>query len=624
MSKIHVLDEHIANMIAAGEVVERPANIVKECIENSIDAKSTAISIEAYEGGIERLVITDDGIGMDSQDATMAFMRHATSKLKDEDDLFNIQTMGFRGEALPSIASVAKVELQTNNQEQGTLIRYEYGEKKCQEECSCPRGTKMDVSGLFFKTPARFKYLKRPAYEFSIIADLVNKMALSYPNVRFTLSHNGRVVFQTSGNGNIQEIMFQMYGREVAQSSVSFDEADDDFHITGQAVMPKINRATKNFIFISINHRLIRSIQIQKAIIDAYQDFMPPNRYPIFIIDIEVDAQLVDVNVHPNKWEVRVSKQRDLIQLIQNTIQKAFTEALKTVEVPPKRIVQSVNYEQPSFTLSYHKEPDTPVKQEYKTETKPYTPETVFQPKEEIHENTESETGTYKIMEPETVVQEEPETYETETPEEFVPEPENENHIGKEFFYHLRVIGQLRSSYILCENEEGLVIVDQHAAQERYHYEELQEKLMRPCQQVQPRMVPIQLNVSSDILTNLLAINEKTSYFGIVFEPFGMDQVIVREVPLWFESLDEEAFLYDLLDYFKQNNQIDMPLLRKHVIATTACHSSIRFNRDLTMQEMERVIEDLQKCKQPYHCPHGRPTVITLSDKDLRKEFERG
>ena len=611
MAKIHVLDEHIANMIAAGEVVERPANIVKECIENSIDAQSTTISIEAYEGGIERLVITDDGHGMDSSDATMAFMRHATSKLQNESDLFNIQTMGFRGEALPSIASVAKVELQTNNGEQGTLIRYEYGEKKCQEECSCPRGTKIDVSGLFFKTPARFKYLKRPAYEFSIIADLVNKMALSYPDVRFTLSHNGRVVFQTSGNGNIQEIMFQMYGREVAQSAVAFDESNDDFRITGQAVMPRINRATKNFIFVSINHRLIRSIQIQKAIIDAYQDFLPPNRYPIVIIDVEVDTQLVDVNVHPNKWEVRITKQRELIQLIHTTIQKAFTESLRTVEVPPKRIVQSVTYEQPSFTLQYQQPQPKPL-----VEVQPQIQEEPLEvpPLDMPIPTTEIPDAEPVVQEnPSMMVQEEPISYETE-----------ENTSGKEFFYHLRIIGQLRASYILCENEAGLVIIDQHAAQERYHYEQLQEKLMQPCQQVQPRMVPIQLNVSSDILTNLPAINEKTRYFGIEFEPFGMDQVIVREVPLWFESLNEEDFLMDLLDYFKQNNQVDMAQLRKHVIATTACHSSIRFNRDLTMGEMERVIEDLQKCKQPYHCPHGRPTVITLSDKDLRKEFERG
>lgn len=606
MAKIHVLDEHLANMIAAGEVVERPSNIVKECIENSIDAQATTISIEAFEGGIERLIITDDGNGMDFEDAKMAFMRHATSKLHDEDDLFNIQTMGFRGEALPSIASVAKVELQTNNGEQSTLVRYSYGEKVCQEECSCPRGTKIDVSGLFFKTPARFKYLKRPAYEFSVIADLVNKMALSYPYIRFMLSHNGRPIFQTSGNGNIQEIMFQMYGREVAQSAVAFDETSDDFHITGQAVMPKINRATKNFIFISINHRLIRSIQIQKAIIDAYQDFMPPNRYPIMIIDIEVDAQLVDVNVHPNKWEVRITKQKELIQLIQNTIQKAFTQSLKTVEVPPKRIVQTVSYEQPSFELKYQ--------QEVKPEPLP-----ILIQEEPIQYETKIEVETKPQLEsiPKPQLEVKPELQ-----PELESEPENTT--GKEFFYHLRIIGQLRSSYILCENEEGLVIVDQHAAQERYHYEQLQEKLMEPCKQVQPRMVPIQLNVSSDILTNIMAINESTRYFGIEFEPFGMDQVIVREVPLWFESLEEEAFLEDLLAYFKQNNQVDMAQLRKHVIATMACHSSIRFNRDLTMDEMKRVIEDLQKCKQPYHCPHGRPTVITLSDKDLRKEFERG
>ena len=616
MAKIHVLDEHLANMIAAGEVVERPSNIVKECIENSIDAQATTISIEAYEGGIERLIITDDGNGMDFEDAKMAFMRHATSKLQDEDDLFNIQTMGFRGEALPSIASVAKVELQTNNGQQSTLVRYSYGEKLCQEECSCPRGTRMDVSGLFFKTPARFKYLKRPAYEFSIIADLVNKMALSYPHVRFTLSHNDRVVFQTSGNGNIQEIMFQMYGREVAQSSVAFDESSVDFHITGQAVMPKINRATKNFIFISINHRLIRSIQIQKAIIDAYQDFMPPNRYPIMIIDVEVDAQLVDVNVHPNKWEVRITKQKELIQLIQTTIQKVFTQSLKTVEVPPKRIVQSVSYEQPSFELKYHSEVQPTFVQE---EVKLY--------KEQMKPEMESKTE-LKIeskIEPKIELTIEPKVEEKlESTPKIKIEPEPENLTGKEFFYHLRIIGQLRSSYILCENEEGLVIVDQHAAQERYHYEQLQEKLLQPCTQVQPRMVPIQLNVSSDILTNIMAINEYTRYFGIEFEPFGLDQVIVREVPLWFESLNEEDFLEDLLAYFKQNNQVDMAQLRKHVIATMACHSSIRFNRDLTMEEMRRVIEDLQKCKQPYHCPHGRPTVITLSDKDLRKEFERG
>ena len=314
MSRIHVLSEHLTNMIAAGEVVERPAGIVKECIENSIDAHAKVIEIEAFQGGIERLIITDDGIGMDFEDAHMAFMRHATSKMHDEQDLFNIQTMGFRGEALPSIASVSKVEMMTNDGKNGTLVRYEYGDLVCEEACSCPLGTKLDISGLFVKTPARFKHLKAPSYEFSIIADLVNKMALSHPDIRFKLSHDGRVIFQTSGNGSLEEILYQMYGKEVAQNAVAFDEMDEDFRIHGLLVQPKINRATKYFMFISLNTRLIRSVKLQKAITDAYENYMPLNRFPIVVLNIEMDTQLVDVNVHPNKWEVRLSKQNQLIE----------------------------------------------------------------------------------------------------------------------------------------------------------------------------------------------------------------------------------------------------------------------------------------------------------------------
>ena len=255
MAKIHVLSEHLTNMIAAGEVVERPAGIVKECVENSIDAGATVIEVEVYQGGIERIVITDDGCGMDHEDAHLAFMRHATSKMHSEEELFNIQTMGFRGEALPSIASVAQVELQTSNGEEGTLLRYNYGSLDVDETCNCPRGTKLDVSGLFVKTPARFKHLKSISYEFSVIADLMNKMALSHPQIRFQLSHDGRVVFQTSGNGNIQEILYQMYGKEVAQNAIPFEGNNEDFHIHGYAIQPKINRATKYFMFLTLNTR---------------------------------------------------------------------------------------------------------------------------------------------------------------------------------------------------------------------------------------------------------------------------------------------------------------------------------------------------------------------------------
>lgn len=618
MSKIHVLSEHLTNMIAAGEVVERPAGIVKECVENSIDAQAKTIEIEAFQGGIERLIITDDGIGMDKEDAHLAFMRHATSKMHSEEDLFNIHTMGFRGEALPSIASVAKVELNTNDSNESTLIRYSYGELICEESSSCPRGTKIDISGLFVKTPARFKHLKSPSYEFSVIADIVNKMALSHPEIRFKLSHDGRVVFQTSGNGKIQEILYQMYGREVAENAVYFEGKNDDFKIHGYAIQPKINRATKYFMYITLNTRLIRSVPIQKAILDAYSHFLPPNRFPVVVLQIESDAQLVDVNVHPNKWEVRLSKQNNLLELVKNMIRDSLSKSLQTVQIKPK--VKTPVFEQETLNFPY------PVKNERKTES---IIEREFKKKEEYEKSYD-----YPIkIDP--IIKEEKIEYPVEEPkvstkpelqkEKSIVEVENEEKaVGYEFFYHLKVIGQLKDSYILCENEEGLVIIDQHAAQERYHYEMLQEALQKPCTNLQPLMLPIQLDVSSNIMSQVNTINEKTSFFGLEFEPFGNDQLIVREIPLWFQDVHEEAFLYDLLDFFEKDNEIDMSKLRKHVLATMSCHSSIRFNRSLTMDEMKQVIEDLKKCKQPYHCPHGRPTVITMSDHDLRKEFERG
>ncbi len=591
MPKIHVLSEQLTNMIAAGEVVDRPANIVKECVENSLDANAKNIEIEVYQGGIERIIIQDDGIGMDHEDAQLAFMRHATSKIVSEMDLFNIQTMGFRGEAMPSIASVAKVECTTSNGQEGTHIVYDYGDLKVNESVSCPRGTKIDVSGLFIKTPARFKHLRSVSYEFSIIADLVNKFALSHPDVRFSLSHENHIVFQTTGNGNIQEILFQMYGREVAKNAIPFEANNDDFHISGYAVQPKINRATKYFIFITLNGRLIRHIPVQKAIIESYAEFLPPNRYPIVVLQIESDTQLVDVNVHPNKWEVRLSKQNDLISLVQTTIRQQLKQSLQTVEI--KQAKSTPVYEQPKIQFPY------PIKEE---------------PRPVVNEEISKGFEDYQKVE-ETIIEEIVE----EEPEEVIEVKQ-----GHTFFEHLQILSQLHDSYILCSNPEGLVIIDQHAAQERYHYEQLLEQLDIKESTKQPLMVPLQVDVPANVIAQIDDINEKTEFFGLTFEAFGDDQIIVREIPMWFHDVDQKKFLQDIIDYFIQTQNIDIPSLRHKVIATMACHSSIRFNRHLTVSEMEQVIEDLKKCDQPYHCPHGRPTVITLSDSDLRKEFERG
>ncbi len=600
MSKIHVLSDHLTNMIAAGEVVDRPANIVKECVENAMDAHASVIQVEVFQGGIERIIITDDGDGMDYEDAHLAFLRHATSKMWSEDDLFNIQTMGFRGEAIPSIASVSHVDLETNNGQECSHIVYDYGQLVCEEHTNCPKGTKIDVSGLFVKTPARFKHLKSISYEFSIIANLINRLALSHPEIRFRLSHDGRVVFQSSGNGKIQEILYQMYGREVASNAIEFDAKNEDFHIYGYAVQPKISRASKYFMFLSLNTRLIRSNAIQKAILDAYEDFMPKNRFPIVVLQIESDTQLVDVNVHPNKWEVRLSKQKDLLELIRSTLTQQLSASLKTVEV--KKVKPAPIYEQRKLTESY-----TPVKEEVSFyEAKPQ------KQKEDVIQEAFSN---YKKVE---------DFPEKETPinEEILQEKENDH--GHAFFDHLQVLAQLHDSYILCSNEEGLVIIDQHAAQERYHYEQIKKAFEKKVEHKQALMVPIQMDVTVDVMAQIDTINEKIDYFGLHFEAFGTDQLILREIPLWFQDVDQKAFLQDLIDYFIENQQVNLTSLHHKVLATMACHSSIRFNRPLSMEEMKQVIEDLKKCEQPYHCPHGRPTVITFSDHDLRKEFERG
>lgn len=597
MAKIHVLSEHLTNMIAAGEVVDRPANIVKECVENSIDAHARNIEIAVYQGGIDRIVIRDDGDGMDPEDAQLAFMRHATSKMYTEEDLFNIQTMGFRGEALPSIASVAHVVLETNNGHTGYRIVYDYGQLLTKENVSCPKGTTVDVSGLFIKTPARFKHLKSISYEFSIIANLVNRMALSHPSIRFVLYNEDKKVFQTSGNGNIQEILYQMYGREVAKNAMAFDAANEDYRIHGYAVQPKINRATKYFMYITLNDRLIRSNVIQKAMVDAYSDFMPPHRFPIVVMQIEVDTQLVDVNVHPNKWEVRMSKQGQLVELIKTTLTQTLRSALKTVEV--KRAPSTPVYQQQTL---------------YNTQSSisfPYPVEQSNNQDSVIQESFEQ----YQATEPQPIWQ---------MPEQQPEEPVKESDHGPSFFDHLHVLAQLHDSYILCSNPEGLVIIDQHAAQERYHYEQLLDTLKEPVTQQQALMLPIQIHISSNLMGQIQTINDKVSFFGLHFEEFGTDRFLLREVPLWFQNVDADAFLQDMMDYFRQHQDVDMAALRKKMLATMACHSSIRFNRPLTMQEMKQVIEDLKKCRQPYHCPHGRPTVITLSDNDLRKEFERG
>ena len=622
MAKIRQLSEHITNMIAAGEVVERPMGIVKECVENSIDAHATHIEVHINDGGLASITIIDDGDGMEFDDAAMAFERHATSKIKEEHDLWNIHSLGFRGEAIPSIASVSEVTLKTNNGVDSTMIQVFYGEKKTHQKFSTPKGTQITIENLFAKTPARYKHLKTTQYEFSLISDVIQKFALGYPNISFLLTHNNVETFKTSGKGNLQEVIFQIFGREVAKGAIQIDSKDDDYTIAGYAIQPSINRATKYYMYIYMNQRMVRHPRLYKAIQDAYNAYMPSDRYPIVVLNINMDAQLLDVNVHPSKWEVRLSKEKQLESFIYATIKDALKKHLQVPEV--NTVKEKVKVEMPTFDL--YKE-EVKVHQEIHDSFTPYL--NTETPKVEVVE--EVKPTIQETVESNTII----ETIHEEPKEEIIVEEKTEIVTKKEMnfdeelikpvnpsFPELQVIGQFHGNYILAQGNKGLYIIDQHAAQEKYHYEVLRNNIFKPCE-MQSLLIPEVIKTSTSILVQLDELNAMLSHMQIECECFGEDSLIIREIPIWLKDTNLTKYKNDIFDYYQSNHKIEAESLRKAALASLACHSSIRFNRNLNLEEMKQVIEDLKKCEQPFHCPHGRPTLICITDEQLIKEFNR-
>lgn len=670
MGRIHQLDEHLRNMIAAGEVVERPAGVVKELVENAVDAKATRIEVQITQGGIDSIVIIDDGIGMDAEDAKLAFERHATSKLKEEADLWNIHTMGFRGEALPSIAAVSQVTLKTNNGTEATEVMINFGEKQAARATAAPQGTMIEVRNLFQKTPARFKHLKSPQYEFSLILDMIQKFALAHPEIAFYLSHDGKTAFQSKGNDRLQEVMMQIYGRDVAKGAIAIDASDYDYHISGFAAQPQHHRATKYYMTLFVNQRMIRSYHLQKAIIDAFHAYMPKDRYPIAVLNIEMDTQLVDVNVHPSKWEIRLSKEKQLEKLLYQAIDAALKRKLQIVQADlPKPKEKKPEITELEFT--YARDPQlTKLHQEVNegfTNPKelppldfaeisakmkePITQKMPKAPVVEMKKQTEAEVEDQPITYPQysrstmkkveysekkeaisldenVISQSESKVSDQETEVKTAQAPKGtmKQEGAKpqnECLPSMQVIGQFHQSYILAQGEAGLYIIDQHAAQERYHFEVIKQQILSGNNDTQPMLIPISLEVDSRVKVRLNELNEAMSALGIQLEEFGNNALILRDLPTWMQQLNEEAFLQDLIDQWLKDEDIDESKLRHLAIATMACHSSIRFHRSLTHAEMQQVIDDLGKCEQPFHCPHGRPTFICITDEQLTKQFLR-
>lgn len=646
MARVHVLDSVIANRIAAGEVVERPSGVVKELVENSIDAGASRIEVRIKQGGIEEIQVIDDGCGMDSEDAILAFERHATSKIIQESDLWNIHTLGFRGEALPSIASVSDVEMFTCDGKEGTHIHFNNG--KVIEKGSAPFrvGTQMIVRDLFFAIPARLKHLKAVPYETSMVNEIVSKLALANPQIAFTFYSDDKEMFRSSGNGDYITLLYSVYGKEVAKSAIPVEVSDDDFKISGYICLPSVTRSNRKTILTFMNSRIIVNYYLQSAILNGYQEYIPDKRYPLVFLNIEMSTSLVDVNVHPSKWEVRLSKEKQLYGLLENAIQHTLAEHMhkqsslisnsilsneikEEFEMRKQQSVENVvveekqpsKAEQPAL-FDYEYRPTTPLVKVAEKEVAIEYPK--FEPiKQDVTEIVE------KV---DTIVENVVENVEKhdENVDNTVEIVENiDESVGNELKERISsvpfdVIGQLHGSYILASNEEGLVIIDQHAANERIRYEEVRKNLENSVISSQPLLVPYVLSVNKSVMIHFDRVNEALQALGFVIEQFGESELIVRETPLWMQVQNEEQFIQDLIDRIMDEKNIELTYLKKHALATLACHSSIRFNRVLSKEEMEETIRRLMQCENPYHCPHGRPTYIVYEDTKLRKLFERG
>ncbi|BCB03477.1 DNA mismatch repair endonuclease MutL [Bacillus sp. KH172YL63] len=622
MVKIFQLDDSLSNKIAAGEVVERPASVVKELLENSIDARGTVIEVHIEEAGLQSIRIIDNGEGIEHEDVQTAFKRHATSKIKDENDLFRIRTLGFRGEALPSIASVSHFALKTSTGEgPGTLIELEGGEIKSFEHTSSRKGTDITVSQLFFNTPARLKYMKTIHTELGNITDVVNRIALSHPEVSIRLLHNGKSLLHTNGNGDVRQVLAAIYGVGIAKKMVPIQVGSLDFKVSGYISLPEVTRASRNYISTMINGRFIKNYAIARAIGEGYHTLLPIGRHPIVLLDIEMDPILVDVNVHPSKMEVRISKENELNELITEGIKRVFKgqELIPSGAVIPKSA--KPKSEQTFMNLDHSVKPEKPRQAGAVRER--------LLPKEEmekLYSPPQLEKEILPPSEPVPQLQDEPEEVPVgaqseaveDIQEETVEEERDDSRLPP--FY---LVGQMHGTYIFAQNERGLYIIDQHAAQERIKYEYFREKVGKVEKELQELLVPITLEFSTD---EYIKINEHRSHLeevGVFLEDFGHNSFIVRSHPQWFPKGEEQETIEEMIEQILKMNRVDIKKLREEAAIMMSCKGSIKANHHLRNEDMQSLLDELRLAGDPFTCPHGRPIIIHYSTYEMEKLFKR-
>ena len=595
MSKIKVMSELLANKIAAGEVVEKCVSIVKELVENAIDAKATEIKIELKEAGIREIKVIDNGIGMDKEDAELAFQRHATSKLYDADDLFHISSLGFRGEALPSIASVSEVILKTCQNAKGTLIHIKGGHLLENTKAEERTGTSITVSNLFYNTPARLKHLSSIYSELAAITDYVNKMALSYNKVKFLLINDEKELLNTDGSGILLKVIKAIYGIDITKKMLPVKAANEDYSIEGYISMPEINRASRNYMTTIVNGRVIKNAALNKIINDSYSSFKEDTRYPITVLIIQTDPSLIDVNVHPSKLDIKFGNFEDLKELIHNMITTTIQKKLLIPKIEQKKEEIPSKYQNLSLNLERNLVKEDSVDNDYKNRLSNLINFKEIE-NEELEELINVENNTY--------------IEEVQSAKDKLPE--------------LYPVGLALGTYIICENEKGVYLIDQHAAQERINYEKYSYLLSHPSKNSIDTLIPIVIELPMNefllIKKNIHILEE----LNIKIEEFGTSAFRVTSHPTWFPKNNAEGILKNIMEQIiKEENHFDLAKFRDHLAATIACKASVKANTRITKEDMESIISQLRNCNNPFNCPHGRPTIIEFTIYELEKMFKR-
>ncbi|MED4798311.1 DNA mismatch repair endonuclease MutL [Bacillus atrophaeus] len=623
MAKVIQLSDELSNKIAAGEVVERPASVVKELVENAIDANSTVIEIDIEEAGLASIRVLDNGEGMENEDCKRAFRRHATSKIKDENDLFRVRTLGFRGEALPSIASVSHLEIKTSTGEgAGTQLILQGGNIISETRSSGRKGTEITVTNLFFNTPARLKYMKTVHTELGNITDVVNRIALAHPEVSIRLRHQGKNLLQTTGNGDVRHVLAAIYGMATAKKMVPLHVSSLDFDVKGYIALPEITRASRNYMSSVVNGRYIKNFPLVKAVHEGYHTLLPIGRHPITFIEITMDPILVDVNVHPSKLEVRLSKETELHELIRDGIKDVFKQQqlIPSAQLP-KKSAPVIKNEQQFMNFDTRPAEQKPEK----TSEPSYSPMKLSSVVKEPAQ-TEEEIRT-DIPVPDPLIETDQGDHTAFA--ELQPEAaESEQELVQEHSQSERVpimypIGQMHGTYILAQNENGLYIIDQHAAQERIKYEYFREKVGEVEPEVQDMIVPLTFHYS----TNEALIIEQHQYelenVGVFLEPFGSNSYIVRCHPAWFPKGEEALLIEEIIQQVLDSKNIDIKKLREEAAIMMSCKGSIKANRHLRNDEIKALLDELRGTSDPFTCPHGRPIIIHHSTYEMEKMFKR-